>query len=84
MVNIYRQKLKSKISVNVIQEAMEKLFHNFVFSNNDASTVWIERGFYNKIQQMEKLRTEDKWEGKKESKSGDFLEIIARRRTCAL
>ena len=39
MVNIYRQKLKSKISVNVVQEAMEKLFHNFVFSNNDASTV---------------------------------------------
>ena len=39
MVNIYRQKLKSKISVNVVQEAMEKLFHIFVFSNNDESTV---------------------------------------------
>ena len=75
MVNIYRQKLKSKISVNVVQEAMEKLFHNFVFSNNDASTVWIERGFYNKIQQMEKLRTEDKWEGKIKVKVVIFLKL---------
>ena len=73
MVNIFRQKLKSKISINVVQETMEKLFHNFVFCNNDASTVWIERAFYNEIQQMEKLRTGEKWEGKKESKSSDFF-----------